>query len=157
VSVKESDPGVCLLFRSEYFGKRLRDPPGSRLTVFALRYTRSTPASRRSLAKIRRMPPETIIDGGFGCNSTDLHEDRESWGLPAEIDGNGRPKQGWLPRGIVIPWRIKNDLWRINIRWPVVNPKYIRPGVGLMLFIILTRSALRNRSYCLKGRSMRRS
>jgi 5S rRNA maturation endonuclease (ribonuclease M5) len=50
------------------------------------------------------------------------HEDRAAWGLDA--DG----KEVWLPRGVTIPWFVGSDLWRVNIRRPVGDPKYIGPA-----------------------------
>jgi len=33
-----------------------------------------------------------------------------------------------LPRGVVIPWWIGGGLWRVNIRRPVGEPKYVGPA-----------------------------
>lgn len=75
----------------------------------------------------RGLSDDTIQRAGLGYNGADVHEDRALWGLP-------EGKQVWLPRGIAIPWFVGADLWRVNIRRPKGDPKYIGPagcGVGL--------------------------
>lgn len=61
---------------------------------------------------------------GLGYNPADTWVDRAAWGLPLEAGKGGRPKALWLPRGIVIPWVIGGDLWGVNIRRPIGEPKY---------------------------------
>jgi len=58
---------------------------------------------------------------GLGYNPADRYEDPALWGLPSERDG--RRYRIWLPRGIVIPWWIDGELWRINIRRPLSKKK----------------------------------
>ncbi len=69
----------------------------------------------------RGLTDETIALASLGYNPADLYEDRPRWGLPPEENGNGRPKRVWLPRGIVIPWMTRGDLWRVNIRRPLTD------------------------------------
>lgn len=76
----------------------------------------------------RGLTSETVRAAGLGYNPTDRHDSRDVWGL--ETDG----KPVWLPRGVVIPWTIGDDVWRVNIRRPTGEPKYIGPagcGPGL--------------------------
>jgi DNA primase len=88
----------------------------------------------RALAWLRRrgLTEANISRAGLGYQITDTWENRADWGLPLEAD---KPKPVWLPRGIVIPWFIGADLWRINIRRPAGDPKYIGPaGFGNALY-----------------------
>jgi DNA primase len=43
------------------------------------------------------------------------------WGLT-------RSSPIWLPPGIVVPWHIDGNVWRVNIRRLSGNPKYIGPA-----------------------------
>jgi len=92
---------------------------------------------KRALAWLRKrgLSDTAIQTGGLGYNSADTWEDRETWGLQGELDKNGKPKRVWLPRGVTIPWFVGPDLWRVNIRRPVGDPKYIGPaGWGNALY-----------------------
>jgi len=82
-------------------------------------------AGRRARAWLigRGLSEETIRAAGLGFNPEDRHEDRRQWGLPP-----GR--QIWFPRGIVIPWEIGGDVWRLNVRRAQNNPKYAQPAGG---------------------------
>ena len=68
---------------------------------------------------------ETIRNACLGWNPSDLHLDRDGWGLPAEIQGNGKPKQLWLPTGLVIPCFADGRLFRLRIRRPEGEPRYV--------------------------------
>jgi hypothetical protein len=71
----------------------------------------------------------TLRNYGIGYNPADRYEDRALWGLPPETAAQtGRAKRVWLPRGIVIPWIIDDQLWRVNIRRPTGVPKYTGPA-----------------------------
>lgn len=72
----------------------------------------------------RRLTDKTLWAVGMGYNPTDQYIERDAWGLPPATNDKGRPKQLWLPRGIVIPWVIDGDLWGLSIRRPVGEPKY---------------------------------
>lgn len=37
-------------------------------------------------------------------------------------------KKIWLPKGVVIPWTVKDDLWRVNVRRFEGDPKYCGPA-----------------------------
>jgi hypothetical protein len=69
----------------------------------------------------RGLADETLRAAHLGYNEKDRRQPRETWGL-------GKGKAIWLPRGIVIPWEIDGDLWRVNIRRPRGEPKYIGPA-----------------------------
>lgn len=108
-----------------------------------------SPAGDRARAWLaaRGLAPETIDRAGLGYIAADRYEPRAIWGLPEEHDANGRIKQVWIPRGIVIPWFIGPDLWRLNIRRPAGSPKYCGPaGAGNGLYnadgLTPTRAAL---------------
>lgn len=63
----------------------------------------------------RGFSDETIRQVGYGFNPTTLFDKNVArWGIRDEA-----VKAVWLPRGIVIPWFIGDDLWKINIRRPV--------------------------------------
>jgi DNA primase len=64
---------------------------------------------------------ETILQAGLGFNLVDRRIDDSVWGLD-------RSKPLWLPKGIVIPWQIGDQLWRINIRRLSGQPKYMGPA-----------------------------
>lgn len=90
------------------------------------------PAGAKALAYLRRrgLTEETIRAAGLGYNATEQRPMRESWGLPPHPDH----PHVWLPQGIVIPWEIAGDLWRVNIRRPLTKAqlaagedKYIGP------------------------------
>jgi hypothetical protein len=82
----------------------------------------------RSWLNGRGVDDDMIAAAGLGFNDRDVHEPRESWGLPVEVDESGRPRAVWLPRGVVIPWWIGGELWRLNVRRAVGRPKYIGPA-----------------------------
>ncbi len=87
------------------------------------------------LAWLRRrgLRDDTIRAAGLGLNVRERHERPTDWGLGADH------KPIWLPRGIVIPWWITGELWRVNIRRPdgdlkagaakYVGPAGCRPGL----------------------------
>jgi len=81
----------------------------------------------------RGLADETIRAAGLGLNVRDRREDPATWGLDAEQRAAGGARAIWLPRGIVIPWEIGGELWRVNIRRPSGDvekggPKYIGPA-----------------------------
>ena len=84
----------------------------------------------------RGLTEEAITRGGLGYHGGNPeYEDRAAWGLPDELNDKGNLKKVWLPRGVVIPWVIGDDVWRVNIRRPVGEPKYIGPtGWGNALY-----------------------
>jgi hypothetical protein len=74
--------------------------------------------------KARGLSEETITEAGLGYNSIERWESASDWGR----EGKHGRQQIWLPRGIVIPWWIDEQLWRVNIRRPAGKPKYISPA-----------------------------
>jgi DNA primase len=77
------------------------------------------PSGAQALAWLqgRGLADDTIRAAGLGYNPQDQHQPRATWGLADN-------KPIWLPRGVVIPWWISGDLWRVNIRRPQGEPKY---------------------------------
>lgn len=72
-------------------------------------------AKAREYLLNRGITEDLMQSAGLGFNS---QEYRNQWGL-TEI---------WMPHGIIIPWLIGGDLWRVNCRLPVSinNKKYIQ-------------------------------
>jgi len=70
----------------------------------------------------RGLTDATIEAAGLGYNPRDTYELPEAWGLPRDH------KKVWLPQGIVIPWVINGNLWRVNVRRPAGDPKYCGPA-----------------------------
>ena len=70
-------------------------------------------AGRPGLAELRRLglADPTIRRAGLGWNPADVWDEPETWGF-----SGGR--KIWLPRGLVIPWFISGQLWRIRVRRP---------------------------------------
>jgi len=72
----------------------------------------------------RKLTDETLWAVGIGYNPAGQYIERAAWGLPPATREDGRRKDLWLPRGVVIPWVIDGDLWGVRIRRPVGDPKY---------------------------------
>jgi len=61
----------------------------------------------------------------LGWNPVDVYEQRPSWGLPEEHRNDGRPRQFWLPAGLVIPMIRDGRVVRLRIRRPEGEPRYV--------------------------------
>lgn len=68
-------------------------------------------AALQYLRHSRGLTDATIKHFGLGYNPVNKWIDPQEWGLTLE-----EGKKLWLPRGIVIPWRVNGQLWAINIR-----------------------------------------
>ena len=70
------------------------------------------PTGSRALAYLRQrgLSEETIRTARLGYHAGDVWDKPDIWGLPP------KQKKIWLPAGIVVPWLIGSDLWRISIR-----------------------------------------
>ena len=89
------------------------------------------PDGARALAWLRDrrgLSDDVIGLSMLGYNAQDRRDDRAVWGLAPALGDDGKPKQVWLPRGVVIPWEFDGSLWRVNVRRPVGDPKYIGPA-----------------------------
>ena len=75
--------------------------------------------ARAWLVEKRGLNEQTIMEGSLGYNPQDRHESPGLWGFGAAH----RPV--WLPRGITIPWAAGGHAWRVNIRRPEGDPKYV--------------------------------
>lgn len=60
----------------------------------------------------RGLSIDTIAQAGLGYNRAGVWSERAAWGLENE-DGNTRI---WIPQGIVIPWYVGGELWKLQIR-----------------------------------------
>jgi hypothetical protein len=80
-------------------------------------------AGGRALAWLRGrgLADETIRAAGLGYNPAPRDPARWAWSTWGE-------KRVKLYRGIVIPWEVAGDLWRVNVRRPAGDPKYYSPA-----------------------------
>jgi hypothetical protein len=71
----------------------------------------------------RGLTDDTIRAGQLGYHGVETWEEPERWGLPPD------QKKIWLPAGIVFPWLIGSELWRISIRrigdTISIEPRYV--------------------------------
>jgi len=119
----------------------LCDPPGGAwqatglaLVRWARRQLEAAPAAQDYLIG-RGLSLRTISAAGLGYNPTGRWSERRWWGLAPDQDGNERI---WLPSGIVIPYAIGGELWKLAIRRDVVKPDQERyktlPGSANALY-----------------------
>ena len=71
--------------------------------------------------KARGLTDRTMHFASLGYNPQDRREPAKRWGLDQE-------REVFIPRGITIPWMIKSDIWRFNVRRPVGTPRYMGPA-----------------------------
>ena len=64
----------------------------------------------------RGLSKETINRAGLGYNQKTRFDDTSDWDVT-----DPDKKKVWIPRGIVIPWRIDRQLWKVNIRRPDID------------------------------------
>ena len=69
----------------------------------------------------RGFTERTMHFASLGYNPQDRREPARRWGLEQE-------HEVFIPRGITIPWMIKSDIWRLNVRRPAGTPRYIGPA-----------------------------
>jgi len=80
-------------------------------------------ARARSWLMARGLSERTIRRWRLGYQLADAWQAPEAWGL----DGG---KRIWLPRGVVIPWRLDDELWQVKIRRAEGEPKYVAARGG---------------------------
>jgi len=87
----------------------------------------------RAWLEQRGLDAATLEQAGVGYNPHERYEARARWGLPP-ADG-ACAHAVWLPRGVVLPWRIEGALWRVNVRRPLApwqaaagQAKYVGPA-----------------------------
>jgi DNA primase len=73
-----------------------------------------SPEGRQALTYLHRrgLHDETLQMAHVGYHPAEHREPREAWGLLPDPE---RPTV-WLPQGIVFPWHIGAELWRVTIR-----------------------------------------
>jgi len=65
----------------------------------------------------RGLTLDTVKRCKLGWNPSALFRDRKDWGIPDELNKNGRPKKVWIPKGLVIPgYNSAGNLTRVKIR-----------------------------------------
>lgn len=67
----------------------------------------------------RGLDYRTIAAARLGYNPSGWWAERDRWGLEPDGDGNTRI---WLPQGIVIPWYVGGQIWKLQIRRDTVKP-----------------------------------
>lgn len=82
-------------------------------------WTEEGARARAWLVEKRGLSEQTIMEGSLGYNPQDRRESPGQWGFEADH----RPV--WLPRGITIPWAAGGHAWRVTIRRPEGDPKYV--------------------------------
>jgi DNA primase len=92
-----------------------------------------SPAGRAGLEYLlhRGFTAETIRAAGLGWHPEDERLPAAAWGLPDDHN------ELWLPAGVVMPWDIGGEVWRVNVRRLAAGdgPKYIGPaGAGSGLY-----------------------
>ncbi len=75
----------------------------------------------RNWLKARGLTDRTMHFASLGYNPQDRREPARLWGLDQDRDV-------YIPRGITIPWMIKSDIWRFNVRRPAGTPRYMGPA-----------------------------
>ena len=100
---------------------RFSSPPGPAWQAQARQFTQAcedmlwTPVGTKALNYLhqRGLRDETIRAARIGYHPAERLVPREIWGLGA---GSNPNKRLWLPRGIVFPWWVGHELWRVVIR-----------------------------------------
>lgn len=78
------------------------------------------------LERARGIDRKAIEAAGLGWNPADAWRDRPEWGLPEELNAEGKPKRLWLPAGLVIPaYAPDGKLMRVRVRRPEGEPRYV--------------------------------
>jgi DNA primase len=96
-----------------------------------------SPIGKRALdaLHLRGFTNMTICAAHLGFNVRDRHILRTDLGFAPEWDEWGQEKEIWLPAGIVIPWFINGQLWKMSIRRPFGEPRYYHlPGSANALY-----------------------
>ena len=84
-----------------------------------------SPAILSKLEKERFLTLETVKRFKLGWNQSDLYRCRKYWGLPEELNKQGKVKKLWLAEGLVIPiYDISGELVSVKIRKEKGNPRY---------------------------------
>jgi len=108
-------------------GEAWADRAGAFLADCQKTLTGASGADCRAFLLDRGLKPETIEAAGLGFNPEDRYESRESWGLPFEMNGDGKPRRVWIPRGLIIPHLVGGHVHRLRIRRPDPGdgPRYV--------------------------------
>ena len=82
------------------------------------------------LQQERGLTLDTALATGLGWVPQDMYRPRQSFGLPAEIKENGKPRTVWIPQGLCIPVISKaGEILRVKFRVSPQEgqnrPKYI--------------------------------
>lgn len=73
--------------------------------------TEAAERARSYLHEERGLSKKTIREAGLGLHPKESYDRYEKWGFDES-------STLWLPRGIVIPWVVDGEYWRVSIRRP---------------------------------------
>jgi DNA primase len=73
-------------------------------------------APMRSWLTARGINERSVRVARLGLNTADRYFERKSWGMPEELNENGKPKTVWIPGGLVIPCSVFGEVIRIRVR-----------------------------------------
>lgn len=78
----------------------------------------------------RGLALDTVKHFQIGWNPSNQSMKRESWGLPFELNNQGKPKEVWLPEGLLIPTFSEESIIKLKVRrqaWHNKDtlPKYV--------------------------------
>jgi hypothetical protein len=69
--------------------------------------------------KVRGLTTQTVIAAHLGYNPMGRWSERANWGLEAD----GENTRMWIPQGIVIPWYVGGELWKLQVRKDATRSK----------------------------------
>ena len=116
---QKEDPGAQWKMEGREFVKRCKNNlNGEYLSSVRFRpWEEQSKKIRHWLRDERGLNQETIEKAGLGWNPRDFYFDRKSWGLPEILnEKTGKPKSLWMPRGLLIPTYINDEVVNIKIR-----------------------------------------
>jgi DNA primase len=73
----------------------------------------------------RGLKEQTILGARLGWNPEASYQSRKSWGLLPVVDERGKPKDFWIPSGLVVPHYQGDKLIKVRIRRFDGEPKYL--------------------------------
>lgn len=79
----------------------------------------STGAKALAYLRQRGFRDATLREAHIGYQPCEVYDAPQRWGRPADS------KSVWIPRGITLPFYLSDQLWKVWIRRPSEDPKYV--------------------------------